>query len=323
MHSESSSEGSFDETTSEEFNPEEFMKRNRDELTDSDESEAQTPVKKARVDSAASRVTKDNETPATHSGFFNCKTRCLNVLSSAIRKAKGGRKEALEKTREELLLQKTPSEVAEEYGQEIARLEAKIEELKRDRQEKVENCRTFWQLQVRSLPKSGKLLARIRPAKVGGRRWVLVSCIWVRITGIHYKHIQLIHMLSGYRKVKCPLASCHGETKNLSRHLAQVHRLVGAERDLYTSAATLQEKTTRAKHLVAPKQSRKECVLCSKHLKRVDSHLAAVHGLKRGSKKFKTFLQRVGFWLSYSSPHMFKGVLTLIFVAISPWARVS
>ena len=91
------------------------------------------------------------------------------------------------------------------------------------------------------------------------------------------------------------MVACHAEVKNLSRHLGQVHNLHGGEREMYLSA---QRQLPRGRpdpteKPVDPKKINKQCSLCSKSFKRVDAHLVSMHGLKRGSNKYKAILETV------------------------------
>ena len=106
--------------------------------------------------------------------FERCKSRCLSVLNRAFRSAKGNRKEALKRSIEGIINQQTPAEVEKEIDQEIERLERSIRDLQQQRMERVEKCKHFWTLQMKSLPRSGKVTARIRTGKLGGRRFVPV-----------------------------------------------------------------------------------------------------------------------------------------------------
>lgn len=85
--------------------------------------------------------------------------------------------------------------------------------------------------------------------------------------------------------------------KNLSRHLVQVHKEYGKRREAYISLANKSSKNqdplSNAWQPGALKTAQKECGLCKKHLNRIDAHLVAKHGLKRGSTKFKAALADV------------------------------
>ena len=96
------------------------------------------------------------------------------MLNRAFHSVKGSRKEALKRSIESLMNQQTPAEVKQEIDKEIQRLEQSIQDLQQQRMARVEKCKHLWTLQMKSLPKSGKVTARIRTAMLGGRRFVPV-----------------------------------------------------------------------------------------------------------------------------------------------------
>ena len=99
-----------------------------------------------------------------------------------------------------------------------------------------------------------------------------------------------------YRAKQCPVAFCHASVKNMSRHLVQVHHLKAEEQTklLQYQSQTAQVQPNRVDHKNRP--SLKECVLCSRKLRRIDCHLASLHGLKRSSQKFRTLLDSVSIY---------------------------
>lgn len=191
----------FDSDRDCEFDAVEYGKRKSHELSDSETEIVVSELKKQRLSQAStvdpgtshtSAVEEpddvdpiDSEREVDASGsesevnqgdgregiitdFDRCKRQCLAALNKASSRAKGTRRLAFQRSIEALVVQKTPSEVDEDYARAIETAKKSLLALQEELKAKVQSCKDFWHLQISSLTKSSKL-PRIRTGIIGGR----------------------------------------------------------------------------------------------------------------------------------------------------------
>ncbi|KAK8373834.1 hypothetical protein O3P69_012517 [Scylla paramamosain] len=192
--------------------------------------------------------------------YSDLKEKCLRVLTTACMAANGVRKKTLQRKIEEVMKAQTPAEVESTYLGKTENLKKKVSSLEDEMKDQLATNKAFWAIVVKSLPGTEKkVLTRIRELKSE----------------------------SGCKILSCPMPYCIAEVKNMPRHLAQVHGVVGSIEQQTVLRKIKKGSPQQRKISVKKTKYLKRCSMCDKVLTRVDSHLATKHGLKRGSARFR------------------------------------
>ena len=190
----------FDSDSDPEFNLREFKKRNLHNLSDSEEEalgieiarkkrkEKQVTKKRkiekkpaspaplatvSHVEEEEEGSDKDEEVGGEHDfggDYSKLKKICIDQIAKFCETSKGERKNAFKKSLQALVEQETPDQINQKYDERIQQLKIKIKETELEKKEKIEKCKSFWELQIDSLPKSGKSTARKRLSSLPGTK---------------------------------------------------------------------------------------------------------------------------------------------------------
>ena len=201
------------------------------------------------------------------------KQKCLKMIVAQLEKASGKKREVLQKNFQAVRDMDTPNDIYKKYQTDINKVKAQLAQLQMEQTRRVKENETYWMIVKQTIPRCGQA-TRIRMAKKPKE-------------GVR-------------KKRKCPAPWCVAKIQNVHRHLAVAHRFTSLEQRQTVLDAYRQEVAQIPRKHQKPSSSKsssasylRRCSVCDKTFRRLDSHLAHVHSLKRGSPRFKQQLSAV------------------------------